>query len=190
MVWCSGVAKTQSMPVHNVGTPCLWELLCKTQRKVGGYEGMLPYNIFDIWSSPGQFLGYFRSYARLESDALLTMCVQCKVTLLLAANSCAVRAGEHTRPRYSEDTNSYILCCSISRPSYIFSAWFVVYNSTFGTDNFYMCTFKWWARLLIVRPCAPVVPTWLCHCSGDSWGVHVWCKNWTVQQVCSDWKHM
>ena len=70
---------------------------------------MLPYNIFDILSSPGQFLGYFRPYARLESGALPTMRVQCKVTLLLAANSRAVRAGEHTSPRYSEDTNSYIV---------------------------------------------------------------------------------
>ena len=70
---------------------------------------MLPYNIFDISSSLGQFLGYFRSYARLESGALPTMCVQCEATLLLAANSRAVRAGEHTSPRYSEDTNTYIV---------------------------------------------------------------------------------
>ena len=30
--------------------------------------------------------------------------------LLLAANSCAVRAGKYERPRYFEDTNSYSAC--------------------------------------------------------------------------------
>ena len=35
------------------------------------------------------------------------MCAWCKVTLLLSAKSHAVRSGEHMRPCYSEDTDSY-----------------------------------------------------------------------------------
>ena len=31
---------------------------------------------------------------------------QCKVTVVLAANTHTLRSGEHTRPRYSEGTDS------------------------------------------------------------------------------------
>ena len=55
----SGVARTQSVPGHNVGTPRLWELLCKTQKKVGGVWGHAPPENFGYFELPRSVLRLF-----------------------------------------------------------------------------------------------------------------------------------
>lgn len=59
-------------------------------------------------------------------------CTQCKVTLLRTPNS---RSGEHMRPHYSEDTDSYTAQL-VSTPLCIFSVPFAIYSGTFGANNF------------------------------------------------------
>ena len=80
--------------------------------------------------------------------------MQCKVTLLLAANSRAVRAGEHTRPRYS---NSYTAPLDFKSPC-VFSTRFTVHNSISVLIIFRRAS-KWWGWPLIARARAPVCPS-------------------------------
>ena len=68
-------------------------------------------------------------------------------TVVLAANMHTLRSGEHTRPRYSEDTDISILRSSISTPLWTFSAQFAIDNSTFDTDNFQE-RLHWWGIIL------------------------------------------
>ena len=78
-----------------------------------GVWGMLPQNILEFLSFIGRFWGYIRPYRRLELEHFdHAFCyeparAQRKVTVVLAANTNTLRSGEHTRPRYSEGTDSY-----------------------------------------------------------------------------------
>lgn len=45
--------------------------------------------------------------SHVGSEAIMSLSIGFTSHLLLAANSCAVRAGKYERPRYFGDTNSY-----------------------------------------------------------------------------------
>ena len=117
----SGVARTQPMPGHSVGTPCLLvasypgpaQLLSRLrygmQKQLGG-SGDAPTENFGLHSSilrlrkaiPSHQLEHF-DYAFATN---LHARAQRKVTVVLRANRHTLRSGEHTRPRYSEGTDS------------------------------------------------------------------------------------
>ena len=74
-------------------------------------RGVLAYSPSDSSSFPRSVLRLFWAIPSLKigcnfHHAFWCGCV-CGVTLLLAANSCPMRAGKYMSLHYSEDTNSY-----------------------------------------------------------------------------------
>ena len=64
--------------------------------------------------------------------------------VVLAANTHILRSGEHMRPRYSEDTDSYTVQL-YSKPLCTFSFRFTTDNGTFSNDNFQE-RLHWWVH--------------------------------------------
>ena len=76
-LFSSGVARTQPMPGHSVGTlrlrrtqapPSFKPLAVRNVEAARGVWGMLPQKTLEFLSFIGRFWGYFRPYRRLELE--------------------------------------------------------------------------------------------------------------------------
>ena len=79
--------------------------------------------------------------------------MQRMVTVALTAKMHTLRSGEHTRPRYSEDTDS-----NTAQLDFNTFVQFAIDNGTFGTDNF-RSTYTGGAQPPVARARTPVCPS-------------------------------
>ena len=121
-------------------------------------RGILLWKSFEFLSFPGRFWGYFSPYCLLESVALWPFFGE--VSLLLTANSHTLSDGS-IQDLIILKIQIATLRSLISTPLRIFSTWFMIYNSTFGSDDFPACL-HWQGTVSSCYRMCPSLGTPLC----------------------------